>query len=246
MVGEVVVGKLVGVAHGAIVEHHTLGIACGARGVVDDCQVIEVVARISHLLGRHATGVSLLKSTLALLPRLCHSLVAMPQQVAVLHIDGCLEKGHILGIEPFPYIIVGKEQHTVGMGGERRHVRGVEVGKQWHHHSLVNVDAPECHRPSGRVASADGNLLALRDASGLEEEPELLHVSSQVAIGERVASIVTQRLQVPILVNGLLQCLQIVLHRLRFLIIHLYSAAIITVLRLKSLLQITKIQHFFQ
>ena len=119
-------------------------------------------------------------------------------------------------MEPLPHILVGEQQHTVGMVGEGRNAVGVEIGQQGYGHTLVDIDVPEGDGPPCRVTGADGHLVTLGDAGILKEDAELLNVGGQVGIGEGVTPVVAECLFVPLLSHCVLQFFQIMFHRLLF------------------------------
>ena len=127
---------------------------------------------------------------LAVFPRVGHFLVLVPEQVAVLDIDGSLEIGHLLGIHLCPDVIIDEEHNTVGMVGEDGNRVWMEVGQQRHHYTSIDIDSPKGHRPSGAIARADGDFIPLADSGRLEEDAEPFNIDSQLCIGEGVAIVI--------------------------------------------------------
>ena len=93
----------------------------------------------------------------------------------------------------------------------------MEIGQKGHCHTAIDIDVPKRHGPSGGVAGADGNLIALGYAGLQKEYPELLNVYGHVTVCQGVTSIVTECLLIPMLADRILQFLQIVFHELLIL-----------------------------
>ena len=99
------------------------------------------------MLGFKAIGILLFKGFRALFPGLGHNGILVPEQIALLHIDGRFEQWRVVGIHLSPNIVVDKQHNAVGVIGEGRDIVGVEVGQQRHSHTAIGVDAPKGHCP---------------------------------------------------------------------------------------------------
>ena len=110
------------------------------------------------------------------LPCLSHLFITMPQQGAVLHIDGSLERRHLSRIQLLPDILIREEHHAIRMVRQGRHTVGVEVGQEGNSHAAVHVDVPEGNGPPGGITGTDSNLVAFGDAGFVQEQPEHLDV----------------------------------------------------------------------
>ena len=91
------------------------------------------------------------------------------------------------------------------MIGEGCDIVRVKVSQQWYCDAFIHIDAPEGHRPSGRIACTDSDLIALLDTGGIKEDAEAFNVGGQLGIGKGVAIVVTQGFTGPLLTYGFLQ-----------------------------------------
>ena len=212
MVREMRIAEIVGIGECVVGEHHSLGIARGARGIIDDGQVGGIVIRIRHIIGRKTVGMMRSESPFPVLPCLGHPLIAVPEQASIPHIDGRFQGRHHLRCHLLPYILIDKEHHTIRMVGERGDIVRVEVGQQRHRHASADIDAPEAQRPSGRITGTDDDFIPLVDTRLMEEDAETLNVLGQVGISEAFALIIAERLLVPLFPDRFLQFFQIVFH----------------------------------
>ena len=128
----------------------------------------------------------------------------MPQHPAILHVEGGLDQGDIVRIQLGPDIIVGEEQDAVGVVYQTGDAVREEVGQNRHSHASVDIDAPEGHRPAGRVAGADGDFVPFLDFGFRQETPELLDIDGQVFIREGFSAKVTESVLFPMVTDRIL------------------------------------------
>ena len=150
----------------------------------------------------------------AVFPCFGDTLVTMPQQSMVFHVDDCFYRRHLFGIQFLPDILIRKEQHAVRMMGQGCDTRWVEISQQRHCHTLIHIDIPKRHGPTGRVTRTEGHLTALGNSCLRKEESELFNVCSQLRIGIRLSAIVTECLLVPLCLDSVFQFFQIMFHLL--------------------------------
>ena len=103
------VGKLQVRPQAAIREHHSLGVAGGARCIVDDGQFFRLVLMVVDMLFAEVLGVFPAEHLVEVLAGIGDPFVAADEQGEVVHHEDALQQRHGTFVQVLPHLVAYKE-----------------------------------------------------------------------------------------------------------------------------------------
>ena len=197
--------KLIVAPEGTVGNHHTLGEARGARGVVDEGQFVgALLGVVADVLLAEILGELVAVHLVEVLARVREFIGTRDHQGIVGDVDDAFQGGHLGRVDGGSHHVAHEEQFGLGVVHDVVNLVGGELVEDRHGYGSVGECGEEGRCPVGRVASAEGNLVTLHDTTVLEHNVELLDLACHIVILQGGPFIVSQRIQVPILGDTLL------------------------------------------
>ena len=200
MLGEVVVAP-----EGAVWYHDALGEACGARGVVDECEFVGALFLVvGYVLSAEILGVFASEHLVEVFAGVGELVGAREAERVVGYVDDAFQSWHPHGIDLCGHDISHEEELRLAVVDDVMDLFGCELVEHWHGDGSIGESGEECHCPVCAVASAEGDLVASLNASVLEEDVEFLYLSRHVVVLQGDALIVGEGVAVPVVEDAFL------------------------------------------
>ncbi|EJX10502.1 hypothetical protein EVA_01128 [gut metagenome] len=205
----------------AVGQHHSLGVAGGARRVVDDGQFFRLVLAVGDVFGAEILGIALAVDGIAVFAGFNQLRVACHQQRKVVEQDDAFEQRHGLFVEVLPHAVAHKEQFGFGMVDNVVDVVRLEFVQDGHDDGPVGQCGQEGDCPVGTVASADGYFVSRLDACAFQYDVEFGYFACHIFILKGDSFVVCQGIFIPMLDDALFYVINEVLFLFHSIFAHL-------------------------
>ena len=196
----------VGIApHGAVGQHHALGVAGGAAGIVDEGKLVgALLAIVGHMLASEVLGVLAAEHLVEVLSGIGETVGAREHKRVVGDVDDALEGGHAGAVYLGGHHVADEEELGLAVVDDVVDLVGGELVQDGHGHGTVGDGGEKGACPRRTVAAAEGYLVALGHAAALEEDVELLYLAGHVVILQGGSFVVGECIEVPMVFDALL------------------------------------------
>ena len=166
--------------------------------------VPELVLVIGDVLLAEVLGIFLPEHGVEVLAGVGQLLAARDGQGKVRQEDDAFQPGHGVLVQVLPHLVAHEEQAGLGVVDDVMHVVRLELVQDGHGHRPVGQRGQEGDAPMRTVAPAQGNLVPLADAAFLEKNVQLFYFAGHIFILQGGSLVVGQCVQVPILLDAVL------------------------------------------
>ena len=122
---------------GAVGYHHSLAVACGSAGVVDDGEFFCLVLVVHHIFRTEGVGVSLAKEFVQVLACLYKVFGLAVQNLIVVDANDAIEGRHGIRTEVCPFALANEEELALAVVHNVMNLVGVELVEDGHCHCAV-------------------------------------------------------------------------------------------------------------
>ena len=203
-------GEVVVRPEGAVGQHHAFREPRGARGVVDECQLVgRLLLIVADVLLAEVFRELLAIEFVQVLAGIGQLVRTAHHQRVVGVVDDTFQSRHLLRVDDGGYVVADEEQLRLRVVDDVMYLFGIELMEYGHSYSPVGQRGYEGHCPLAGVASAEGYLVALCHTRVLKQYMQLLNLASYVVELQCLTLEVCQRVEVPVVDNRLFkQCVK--------------------------------------
>ena len=167
---------------GTIGKHYAFAHGCCTGSVIYQSQIIELIPLIDDVFFGEALRVCGFEVLFYQVVCPTVVLVVAADQFEVLHLYGCTQPGHFIGIQSLPNHIAHDKQFRIGVIDKVGNGVALEFMQQRNDHSPVCYAGKEGYCPISGVSSADNDFIASFYACGLEEDVQSCNPSRHFAV----------------------------------------------------------------
>ena len=186
-------------------QHHSLGEACSATGVVDKRQFFgTLLLVIGHMFLAEVLGILVTEHLVEMLTRVGQLVGTREHQRIVGEIDDALKSGHLGAIYLGGDDIAHEEQLGVAVVDNVVYLFGGKLVQDGYSYGTIGERGQEGTGPGRTVAATEGYLVTLLHTTVLKQNVQLLYLARHVMILQRYALVIGQCITVPMVDDALL------------------------------------------
>ena len=181
-------------------DHHALAEARGARGVVDDHELLVVDFGVLDVSRGEPVGIGSLEEVVDLGQGLAHGFsLLLGKQAHVVERDGSPHLVQHVEVDAVEHRLARHEQHRVAVIDDVLGIVGVEFLQDGHNHGAIGNGGHEGGHPRRGVLAYQGNVVASLDAYFVVKQVNLGNELGKLTIGEgRLGVVVGHCREVPV------------------------------------------------
>ena len=117
--------------------HHSLGVAGGSTGIVDQRKLLGFIFVIVQMIGSEVQRIFLSEKQIQILTCIRELLVGTTEQTEISERDDALQSGHCFGFQLWPYMVTYKQELSTAVVHDIMNLRGVKLMQDGYSHSTI-------------------------------------------------------------------------------------------------------------